>query len=321
MEPIETDPTTHPATKAWLVLFPQLSMPERITILRGERRGSIIYRLEGAGPKGGAVIAKHSRSLTAVVEVTIYEEILPHVPVFVPQYYGSLEEPDRGLHWLFIEDAGEVLYSTANSEHRILAAQWLGNLHTYGASLTTEVNLPDRGLDYYLDILHSVRERILGNLENPALQTDDISLLETIVDQFNLIESHWNEIEAVCVNIPKTVVHGDFVGKNVRVRKSFSGSMLLPFDWESAGYGVPAPDLEGLDIAVYRSTISKCWPYLLIEDVEQLAKIGHFCWLIKYVFWASAKLEYPWIEKTMKNHMGYYHSWLRESIRAFGWEE
>jgi aminoglycoside phosphotransferase (APT) family kinase protein len=121
--------------------------------------------------------------------------------------------------------------------------------------------------------------------------------------------------------MPRTLVHGDFVGKNVRVRKGPTGSTLLPFDWESAGYGVPAADLDRLDTAVYYSTISEFWTSLRLEDVQQLAKYGRISWLINFVFWAAPNLAYPWVEKTMRRQMIYYHSWLTDSIRMVGWEK
>src|SRR5437667_10889995 len=64
---------THPAVRAWGQLHPD-SEPLRIEPLRVGRRRKV-YRLQGAGPDGSAVIAKRSRKADALIERTVYEEI------------------------------------------------------------------------------------------------------------------------------------------------------------------------------------------------------------------------------------------------------
>src|SRR5438445_2736955 len=67
---------SHPAVHAWRQLYPH-SEPHRITALKVRRRKGTIYRLEGAGPAGAAVIAKRSGRAPAVIERSVYEELLP----------------------------------------------------------------------------------------------------------------------------------------------------------------------------------------------------------------------------------------------------
>src|SRR5205814_3728573 len=59
----------------------------------GRRRK--VYRLQGAGPDSSAVIAKRSRKADALIERTIYEEILPRVTVPSLRYYGFLERSEE----------------------------------------------------------------------------------------------------------------------------------------------------------------------------------------------------------------------------------
>jgi hypothetical protein len=58
------------------------------------------------GPAGAAIIAKRSRQGPALVERTVYQEILPHLPVSGLRYYGCVEEPGGLFAWLLLEDAG-----------------------------------------------------------------------------------------------------------------------------------------------------------------------------------------------------------------------
>jgi Ser/Thr protein kinase RdoA (MazF antagonist) len=103
--------------------------------------------------------------------------------------------------------------------------------------------LPDRGPGHYPGHLRSARAAILGNLTNSALSAEDRALLNTIVSQCDALESRWDQVQRTCDRMPRTLVHGDFVVKNVNVRSGPAGPAFLAFDWETAGWGVPAPDL------------------------------------------------------------------------------
>src|SRR5207248_11027908 len=64
--------TCHPAVQAWCLLHPE-SQPLRITPLKLRRKKNKVYRLEGAGRAGGAVVAKRCGKETALVERTVSE--------------------------------------------------------------------------------------------------------------------------------------------------------------------------------------------------------------------------------------------------------
>src|SRR5437867_6337435 len=231
------------AVKAWRGLRPSHDEPASVEILEpGRYRKKTIYRLAGVGMKGSAVIAKRRQMTRGLIERTIYEQILPHLPVTAPHYYGFVEDDDT-FCWLFLEDLGRERFSPLVEEHRVLAARWLGRMHTTAARLTTTFHLPDRGPDYYLELLRSARLAILRNLTNPALGTDDIAVLKAIVSQCDSLEAGWHELEKCCESMPTTLVHGDFRAKNVYVRTDQAGTCLFPIDWETAGWGVPAADL------------------------------------------------------------------------------
>jgi aminoglycoside phosphotransferase (APT) family kinase protein len=57
------------------------------------------------------------------------------------------------------------------------------------------------------------------------------------------IEARWGSIEEICRDSPSTLVHGDLAPKNLRFRMKDGKVSVLPFDWEIAGWGVPAVDL------------------------------------------------------------------------------
>jgi aminoglycoside phosphotransferase (APT) family kinase protein len=148
-----------------------------------------------------------------------------------------------------------------------------------------------------------VIQRVLADL---TLNRDDRIILESIVSQFDLLKGHWSQVEQTCESVPRTVVHGDFVRKNLRVRTGPSGIVLLPLDWETAGWGLPTTDLAAADLArladnsaassespeirVYRSIASQFWPQLGGHDTRVLANLGIMFRLIDAVKWACAGL-------------------------------
>src|SRR5438445_7200 len=101
--------TCHPAVQAWCLLHPE-SQPLRITPLKIRRKKNKVYRLEGAGRAGGAVVAKRCGKETGLVERTVYEEILPRLTVPSLRHYASLDEPDGEHCWLFMGDTTILVF-------------------------------------------------------------------------------------------------------------------------------------------------------------------------------------------------------------------
>src|SRR3989454_5250701 len=74
----------HPAVRAWQQLDPERVVPDRITPVKFKpnkpRPNLTVYRLEGVGIDGAAVIAKRCTREGGRIERTVYERILAHVP-------------------------------------------------------------------------------------------------------------------------------------------------------------------------------------------------------------------------------------------------
>jgi hypothetical protein len=314
---MRTDVLEHPAVKAWIKLQPDRVGPERLEILDKQKRAwlrfqsdwletesieslqerKFVYRIKGVGSKGSAVIAKKCEQIAGITERTIYEEILFRLPVPTPRYYGFVEEPDGEFCWLFLEDAGTEQCSPHIREHRALAARWLGLMHTSAARVAIKARLPDRGPDYYLEHLRLARDTIQRGVVNSTLSPDDLAVLESLVSRFDVLESCWSTVERFCDRMPKTLVHSDFQGKNMRIRHDQTGIALLPFDWEMSGWGAPAADLaqgirQQVDLAIYWSVVRQFWPHLDVRDIQRMANLGSIFWELATISWKSWPLEY-----------------------------
>lgn len=327
-----SDLLEHPAVKAWAQLRPERVEPSAIERLQKKKKG-FVYRLEGVGPGSSAIIAKRSSPARILQERTIYERVLPRLAIPAVRYHGFIEEPEEGCCWLFLEDAGPEEYSPLSQEHRALAGQWLGLLHTSAARLGEAARLPDRGPGYYLEHLRAARDTIRQYLTNPALTADDVTVLNAVVAQCKVVASHWSQVEALCEGMPRTLIHGDFAPKNMRVQSGQIGLNLLPFDWGSAGWGVTAADLvqSGMtshshwdywaspDLAAYCRVVRESWPHLDLPHIQSLAIIGKIFRCLVCIRLDAESLTTEWVEKSMRN-MRIYQAEMADGIRAAEWE-
>jgi thiamine kinase-like enzyme len=307
----------HPAVCAWKKLRPARVEPVSIDILKRNTKSSI-YRLHGVGPSASPVIAKRCVTATALTERLIYREILPALPLPGVRYYGCIADGLAEFHWLFIEDAGDSLYSPVLPAHRRVVARWLARLHTCTACFPAAAALPDRGPGFYLEQLRQARKNILDNWSNPALQAHDLAVLEEIKAQFDFLELRWDQVQHRCEDAPQTLVHGDLKPKNIRIQDTPNGIALLAFDWELAGWGVPATDLLRCpDLDLYRSEASTTWPALDYKQLRKLVEVGRLFRAIIAICWKSLALSFPCPEWPVEK-LRLYRDALAETIELLG---
>ena len=281
----------HRAVKAWRKLQPAWFETDRIEVLKLKTK-SAVYRLRGVGPDGSAIIAKRCRTATAVVEQAIYDQFLTRLPLPVLSCHGLVMEPEGESCWLFVEDAGPHAYSPALEEHRVLAGRWLGTVHRLLVSAELQALLPDRGPAHYLKLLRSARDVMLNLVESPVLTAEEVGLLRTVLVRYRAIEARWDELEKFCGACPRTLVHGDFVIKNLRLQEGAGAPALLVYDWEMAGWGVPATDLAqslgkcaSPDLEAYCSAFRQNGSQTEIGELRRLANYGNLLRLVDKIFW------------------------------------
>src|SRR5262249_52917700 len=275
---IETTPANldeHRAVKAWAKLFPPSREPIRVVILKPEHKTSSVYRLEGLGPSGSAVIAKRKRIGSMAIELTIYREILPQTGLRTLECYGFLDDPDPGFGWLFLEDAGDRKFNFDDPEHRALAAEWFATLHGSAARYARAKDwLPSRGLKHWRKTVSRACETIQLSLANPAFSPDDLRILQAVLSYGQSVLLHWGRVEEIGKKMSETVVQGDFGPKKGGVGEDSDRLYLFPIDWDWAGWGVAAADLSHTDIAVYWSIVHRQWPSLQLAAVKKVANLG-----------------------------------------------
>src|SRR5438445_13474460 len=161
----------HRALRAWSEIAKNGCPRAEVEILK-DRSACKAYRLVGLGPGGSDVIAKRYPESKALTEFKIYRNVLRHVPLISPRYYGLVKEQGTGFCWAFFEDVAGTPYSPAVAAQTVEAARWLAVLHASAREVAAGVDLPDRGPRHYFDCLHSGRNRIRQNLSSTLLSAD-----------------------------------------------------------------------------------------------------------------------------------------------------
>jgi len=303
----------HPAVRAWSRLRGDLPRPEAVELVRKVNSRTTAVRLLRVGRNGTSVIAKRTESPRAMVEKTMYENAARYLSMPTLHYYGCVEA-DSHSWWVFMEDAGDGSFSFRDDRHRLLAAHWLAGLHTSVPKLDC---FPDRGIDHYHSRMTSAREQIIVNMDNKALRAEDCALLRRILSHVDLITQRWERVHVLDEHLPKSLIHGDFKDGNLRVRDDAGGKVLLVFDWEESGWGLPGVDMWRLDPESYWLRVREHWRGMTREDVLHLASVGKLLWCLKAIDWETANLAHEWLENSMGS-MRVYEEHLTDAIQRTG---
>ncbi|PYN72968.1 MAG: hypothetical protein DMD96_33755 [Candidatus Rokuibacteriota bacterium] len=323
----------HPAVQAWHRLGYDRPVPDGVARLTGKARRREVYRLEGAGTDGSTVIAKRCTRADGLIERAVYEQILPHVPLAGPRYYGAVADPNddsqKGFYWLFIGEIQGETYDAFLPAHRGAAGRWLGTLHTEARHAADKAELPDAGPARYRKQMHGARDRIRDHLDSPALSADDLTFLDGLLARFDQLDEHWDRLERAATGLPRTLVHGDLNGKNLRVQATPAGPRIAAFDWADSGFGVPTADLAQVvatqrrisaspDLTTYFSVIRERWPDCDRENVARLATLGAVFRALAAIEWES-HIYFPDWANLFVPTLRLYEAELAHALGLLGW--
>ena len=68
-------------------------------------------------------------------------------------------------------------------------------------------------------------------------------LLTQIGRQCSIVSEKWGQLDDFCKTVPRTLIHGSFEANNMKIVEFEGHRSIILFDWERAGWGVPALDL------------------------------------------------------------------------------
>jgi aminoglycoside phosphotransferase (APT) family kinase protein len=298
--------SAHPAVMAWTRATggPE---PVELRVLRERRRdrdagdSPALYWLGGVAPDGGAVIAKLTGRSRADVEYTVYRDVLPRLPVSGIRCLGRVEE-SAALSWLLIEYVDGDRYSSEFAQDREAAGAWLGAFHATASGLLGEVSLPEREFGQFVGRSRAARAAFDAHLGLSTTSAEARQALEAAISALAKLEDRWEELEGTWREQPRTLVHGDFQPKNVRLSSGAEARRLIVFDWEEAGWGSPAIDLvrapgSRLHFAAnpclesYRRASEEHGVAAQLDTLRRLAEVGRVLRCLTAIDWLSVDLD------------------------------
>jgi hypothetical protein len=276
----------HDPAAVWCALHHTTGTPGDIEPLRTSR-DTAVYRFHVGDSR---IIAKRCPVATALVERTVYEQILPALALPRLRYFGASTEADETVWWLFIEEAQGPEYRSDRAADRAAAAQWLATLHGEIERLEISGSLPTRSPEHYEQALAEVQRSLTMSGIDGYRRRAGREAREAVIAHCENLSGRWSELVDACRLGPETLVHGDLVAHNARLVPASSGPVFMPFDWEKAGWGTPAEDLANVDLVAYRQALGSLWPELGARELRQLAGAGRVFRCIVFLQWLQPDL-------------------------------
>lgn len=315
----QADIAEHMAVTAWQTLHPESQAILSVSTIQPYYRKSTVVRLDGVTGYEGSIMAKRCLTPQAKIEYLVYTKILSQIPYPTLHSFGLLEGPSSGYSWLFVEEAVGEKYSYKDIGHRPLAAEWLGILHVTAAKITSQYDLPARNLEHYLGLTSLARKTLEESSANPALTGEQLQVINDLRKQSELLQSRISEIQPIFEDMPKTIVHGGFYGKNARVGWRQGRQVILAYDWESTGWGCPAIDLAFVDLELYQTHCSAYGLDLPLSSLREIAVFGKMLWIVKAIPGERKSLTSPWLDNVMSKLI-YYRDEMDLAMRTAAWE-
>ena len=309
------DRRNHPAYRAWTRARPGSPLPTGIEALKPSSAGTAalverrvrsgktsIFRLHGVAQRGGSVVAKLAPRPVVALERVIYEDVLSGLPLASVELLDVVPANDAPpMDWLFLSDEGDQEWNELDPFDQQLYAVWLARLHGYTAASDDLRDLPARGTDHYLSSVRDARVRLGAALHaidgSKPTEARELAQLDRLLSR---VEATWATVEEATESLPHTLVHGDLQPKNLRIRRTGTSLDLIALDWEMAGYGLPAADLDKQCLveaaslrARYGTTIRAWVPSLTDDDVLRMVHLGMVFQVLCAIDWASQSLEHP----------------------------
>jgi aminoglycoside phosphotransferase len=243
-------------------------------------------------------------------EIIVYRNVLAAAGLGTPTCYGSLIDQKADRYWLLLEKvAGDELYTIGEFSIWLDVARWLACAHS---QLAESLNVQQTGtlLRYDARFFHTVVERAIAH-SNTRRQSVDVNP--------GSLRSLWtmcHEIVDRIVELPRTIIHGDFYASNILVAAQDTNHRICPVDWELAGVGPGLMDLAALVSGKWseleRQKLARAYFDALscpqaLNDFEEFATAFLACRLLLAVAWLGWSPDW----KPPEMHR---HNWLAEAL-------
>jgi thiamine kinase-like enzyme len=174
-------------------------------------------------------------------EIKVYDQVLRHIPLSKPKYYGTcyLKESNETLLVIqFLENSCRLNKSSDPELYVTMAAGWIASFHNFWAMQQPSFIKPyDNG--YYSYWVDQVR-KLLSNTSGSFNLL--VHLCDYFTDNLNILTQG-----------QLTLIHGEYYPANILIKND----SIYPIDWESVAIATPEIDLASLIEGWSDSTVEK----------------------------------------------------------------
>jgi hypothetical protein len=176
------------------------------------------------------------RSASYRRELDMYRSLLSRERFGTLDLYAFRWEPEHGRHWLFLEDAGRApLNGSHDLADWVNAARWAARFHA------ATRNLPTARTRFLPRWTRAHYQRCADRVEG-LLPTVDVADRRVLRGGLRALTARLDWFAA----LPRSVIHGQFFGKNIMLRPRRSRPRIAVIDWETAALGPPTFDLASI---------------------------------------------------------------------------
>lgn len=272
---------------------------------------SQVHRLKFVN-SDSAVIAKCGSASNVQRDCDMFD-LLRGFGLYSPVVYGTYPTELDERVWLFMEDCGDLHPKLSRQDHRDAVSQWAGALHVAGTE-ATDLALPSRDVTYYAKVARTAADSLrcaLDGIADPGgTSSGHRELARMCLAAAALLES----ATSLAAEVPKTIVHGDLVPKNLLIVPKPGTIQVVCLDWETVGIGPPAPDLQSVDHHTYRQRILRDWPKVTASVVERQASLGLAARLVQAVEWEVRSFLHLGSRERASRHFALYQESLGPAL-------
>lgn len=174
---------------------------------------------DGLGHRGGILY-----------EIKVYDEVLKHLQISMPKFYGDCYIPVHDETLMVIEYLEESVWLSKTSKPAYYleeAARWIARLHSYFERKSpSSVTVYDKA--YFSMWVEEVKRFTMR--------------LNTEYSWITSLCTYFFQHMDLLISYPPTFIHGEYYPQNILVKNH----IVYPIDWESAASGPGTIDLASL---------------------------------------------------------------------------
>jgi len=164
-------------------------------------------------------------------EIETYRHVLGPYGITAPALIAAAVDDARQSYALLLENIdGVPLWQIGEWDTWLEAARWLAATHDRLAGAAPSLAAPARLLRYDADYYAFWRDR-LRRFSRPMTRE---------------ILRAYDQVVRRLLELPRTVIHGEFHASNILVEQASPASRIRPVDWEMAAYAPGLMDLADL---------------------------------------------------------------------------